>query len=56
MPARKGNLELVDADSPEWTATDFARAIPFSALSKSEQKMLLNLKGAAVRHASDAEH
>jgi uncharacterized protein (DUF4415 family) len=56
MRVRKVNPERVDEDNPEWTAADFARAIPFSALPKSEQKMLLSLKGTTVRHVSDAEH
>jgi uncharacterized protein (DUF4415 family) len=56
MRARKVNPELIDDDNPEWTAADLARAIPFSALPKSEQKMLLSLKGATIKHVSDAEH
>ena len=56
MRARKVNPELIDEDNPEWTAADFARAIPFSDLPKAEQKMLLGLKGATIKHVSDAEH
>jgi len=55
MRAKKVNPELIDADNPEWTAADFARAVPFSALPKAEQKMLLSLKGATIKHVSDAE-
>jgi uncharacterized protein (DUF4415 family) len=56
MRARKVNPELIDKDNPEWTAADFARAIPFAALPKAEQKMLLGLKGAIIEHVTDAEH
>jgi len=56
MRARKVNPELIDEDNAEWTAADFDRAIPFSALPKAKQKRLLSLKGASIKHVSDAEH
>ena len=36
-------LEWDEDDNPEWTAEDFASAIPFSALPEAEQKALLSL-------------
>ena len=41
----KPNPELIDDDNPEWTAADFKRAVPFSALPESLQTTLLGLKG-----------
>lgn len=32
--------ELIDDDNPEWTAEDFARAVPFSALPADLQALL----------------
>jgi uncharacterized protein (DUF4415 family) len=37
----------------ELTRGDFERMQPISALAKSEQKRLLNLKGAAIVHETD---
>jgi hypothetical protein len=34
------NPELLDDDNPEWTAEDFARAVPFSALPAALQTIL----------------
>jgi uncharacterized protein (DUF4415 family) len=56
MRARKVNPERIDDENPEWTAADVARAVPFADLPKSEQKRLLALKGATIKHVSDAEH
>lgn len=38
------NPEMIDDENPEWTAEDFKRAVPFSALPKDEQEKLLSLK------------
>ena len=35
--------EKIDAENPEWTAEDFSRAIPFSALTDEEQQKLRSL-------------
>lgn len=36
--------ELIDNENHEWTDEDFARAIPFSALPKEMQGLLLSPK------------
>ena len=36
--------EMIDAENPEWTDADFARAVPFSQLPASLQEKLLSLK------------
>jgi hypothetical protein len=36
--------ELIDEENPEWTAEDFARAVPFSGLPKELQELLLQPK------------
>ena len=38
------NPEMIDADNPEWTTEDFARAVPFSQLPESLQEKLRSLK------------
>lgn len=38
------NPEMIDADNPEWTKEDFARAVPFSQLPESFQEKLRLLK------------
>jgi uncharacterized protein (DUF4415 family) len=38
------NPETIDAENPEWTKEDFARALPFSQLPESLQAKLLSLK------------
>lgn len=38
------NPEMIDADNPEWTEEDFARAVPFSQLPESLQEKLRSLK------------
>ena len=38
MPAP--DPELIDDDNPEWTAEDFARAVPFSGLPAELQAIL----------------
>lgn len=40
----KPNPELIDDDNPEWTAEDFKRAVPFSALPESLQNTLRGLQ------------
>jgi uncharacterized protein (DUF4415 family) len=45
----KPNPELIDDDNPEWTAADFKRAVPFSALPESLQTTLLGLKGRGMQ-------
>lgn len=35
---------MIDADNPEWTEEDFARAVPFSQLPESLQEKLRSLK------------
>ena len=37
---RKPKPDLIDDENPEWTAEDFARAVPFSGLPKSLQTTL----------------
>lgn len=37
---RKPKPDLIDDENPEWTAEDFARAVPFSSLPKSLQTTL----------------
>ncbi|HQS98766.1 MAG: hypothetical protein B7Y26_05405 [Hydrogenophilales bacterium 16-64-46] len=37
---RKPKPDLIDEDNPEWTAEDFARAIPFSELPESLKAVL----------------
>lgn len=37
---KKLNPELIDDDSPEWTAKDFRSAVPFSGLPKNLQRVL----------------
>lgn len=37
---RKPKPEVTDDDNPEWTAADFKRAVPFSALPTSLQATL----------------
>jgi Uncharacterized protein conserved in bacteria len=37
---RKPKPDLIDDDNPEWTAEDFARAIPFSELPESLKAVL----------------
>ena len=34
----------VDRDNPEWTKTEFARAVPFSGLPEGLQRVLSNRK------------
>ncbi len=36
--------EMINDENPEWTAEDFKKAVPLSALPKSEQDKLLSLK------------
>lgn len=36
--------EMIDAENPEWTDEDFARAVPFSQLPASLQEKLRSLK------------
>ncbi|MHB1936057.1 MAG: BrnA antitoxin family protein [Acidobacteriaceae bacterium] len=38
------NPETIDAENPEWTKEDFARALPFAQLSESLQAKLRSLK------------
>jgi uncharacterized protein (DUF4415 family) len=38
------NPEMIDAENPEWTDEDFARAVPFSQLPESLQAKLRSLK------------
>lgn len=38
------NPETIDAENPEWTKEDFARALPFSQLPESLQAKLRSLK------------
>ena len=35
---------MIDAENPEWTEEDFARAVPFSQLPESLQRKLRSLK------------
>ena len=35
---------MIDAENPEWTEEDFARALPFSQLPESLQEKLRSLK------------
>jgi hypothetical protein len=37
---KRPNPELPDAENPEWTAEDFAKAVPFSALPAELQALL----------------
>lgn len=37
---KKPNPELIDNDSPEWTAEDFRKAVPISGLPLSLQRKL----------------
>ncbi|MGI8770210.1 MAG: BrnA antitoxin family protein [Acidobacteriaceae bacterium] len=41
---KQSNPELIDADNPEWTDEDFARAVPFSELPESLKKELHSMK------------
>lgn len=43
---RSPNPERIDAENPEWTKEDFARAVPFSQLPESLQEKLRSLKKA----------
>ena len=47
----KPNPELIDDDNPEWTAADFKRAVPFSALPESLQTKLPGLKGRGIQQS-----
>ncbi len=38
------NPEAIDAENPEWTKEDFARAVPFSQLPEPLQTKLRSLK------------
>ncbi|MHB1673550.1 MAG: BrnA antitoxin family protein [Acidobacteriaceae bacterium] len=38
------NPETIDAENPEWTKEDFARAVPFSQLPEPLQTKLRSLK------------
>lgn len=39
--SRKPKSDLIDDENPEWTAEDFKRAVPFSALPESLQTKLV---------------
>jgi uncharacterized protein (DUF4415 family) len=41
---KRPDPEMTDHENPEWTAEDFKRAVPFSALPRDEQEKLLSLK------------
>ena len=49
------NPEMLDADNPEWTKRDFARAVPFSELPESLQGKLRSLKARGPQKAPTKE-
>lgn len=42
---KRPNPELIDEDNPEWTAQDFARAVPFDRLAPSLRAKLARKRG-----------
>jgi len=41
---KRPNPELIDADNPEWTEEDFAKAVPLSGLPTELQNLLSSPK------------
>jgi uncharacterized protein (DUF4415 family) len=44
MTKHNSKWGVPDADSPEWTKEDFARAVPFSGLPENIQRALTSMK------------
>ena len=42
---KRPNPELIDDDTPEWTAQDFAHAVPFDRLAPSLRAKLARKRG-----------
>ena len=51
VSTKRHSKAVVDDDNPEWTAADFASAIPFSALPEAERTALLSLRGRGQQKA-----